>query len=62
MQADFKAKEDAESVSKIDPKHALITLVMIILAILLGDSAFVTALYRGYALPTCRPKSEFVIL
>ncbi len=60
VQADFKAKEDAESASKIDPKHALITLaaglavryylmdiikVMVILAILLGDASFVVALY-----------------
>lgn len=60
VKADFKAKEDAESASKIDPKHALITLaagltvryylmdiikVMVILAILLGDASFVVALF-----------------
>ncbi|KAL0023910.1 hypothetical protein WJX79_010088 [Trebouxia sp. C0005] len=60
IKADFKAKEDAESASKIDPKHALITLaagltvryylmdiikVMVILAILLGDASFVVALF-----------------
>jgi len=64
VQADFKAKEDAESASKIDPKHALITLaagltvryylmdiikVMVILAILLGDASFVVALYTRKA-------------
>lgn len=64
MQADFKAKEDAESASKIDPKHALITLVagltvryylmdiikvMVILAILLGDASFVIALFTRQA-------------
>ena len=64
MQADFKAKEDAESASKIDPKHALITLaagltvryylmdiikVMVILAILLGDASFVVALFTRQA-------------
>jgi hypothetical protein len=64
VQADFKAKEDAESASKIDPKHALITLaagltvryylmdiikVMVILAILLGDASFVVALYTRQA-------------
>ncbi|KAA6429051.1 MAG: hypothetical protein FRX49_01161 [Trebouxia sp. A1-2] len=64
VQADFKAKEDAESASKIDPKHALITLaagltvryylmdiikVMVILAILLGDASFVVALFTRQA-------------
>lgn len=74
MQADFKAKEDAENASKIDPKHALITLVagltvryylmdiikvMVLLAILLGDTSFVTALYTRYAcLHTCRQRAQ----
>ncbi len=63
LQADLKAQEDADSASKIDPKHALITLVagltvryylmdiikiMVILAILLGDASFVTALFARW--------------
>ncbi len=70
VQADFKAKEDAESASKIDPKHALITLVagltvryylmdiikvMVILAILLGDASFVVVLYTRQAHTTYEP-------
>ena len=60
MQADIKAKEDAERASQIDPKKAAILLaagltvryylldivkIMVILAILLGDASFVAALY-----------------
>ena len=60
MQADIKAKDDAESASQIDPKKAAILLaagltvryylldivkIMVILAILLGDASFVAALY-----------------
>lgn len=61
----MKAKEDADSASQIDPKKAAILLaagltvrfylmdivkIMIILAILLGDAAFVTALYARWGL------------
>ena len=60
LQADIKAKEDAERASQIDPKKAAILLaagltlryylldivkIMVILAILLGDASFVAALY-----------------
>ena len=60
LQADLKAKEDADSASQIDPKKAAILLaagltvryylldivkIMLILAILLGDASFVAALY-----------------
>ena len=69
MQADFKEQEDADSASKIDPKHALITLVagltvryylldiikvMVILAILLADASFVTALFARSAYHSAR--------
>ena len=60
LQADIKAKEDADHESQIDPKKAAIILaagltvryylldivkIMVILAILLGDASFVAALY-----------------
>ena len=60
LQADIKAKEDADHASQIDPKKAAILLaagltvryylldivkIMIILAILLGDASFVAVLY-----------------
>ena len=62
LQADIKAKEDADRASQIDPKKAAILLaagltvryylldivkIMVILAILLGDASFVAALYVG---------------
>lgn len=60
LQADIKAQEDADHASQIDPKKAAILLaagltvryylldavkIMVILAILLGDAAFVVVLY-----------------
>ncbi|KAL3142179.1 hypothetical protein ABBQ38_002532 [Trebouxia sp. C0009 RCD-2024] len=67
IKADIKAQEDADHASQIDPKKAAILLaagltvryylldivkIMVILAILLGDAAFVVVLYarRGLSL------------
>lgn len=71
LQADIRAKEDAERASQIDPKKAAILLaagltvryylldivkIMVILAILLGDAAFVVVLYVRSS--PCTPSAQ----